>query len=84
MPRQHEPPLTSQTILWLQTTSGNRAVQRLLAHKAMERAREQQLMVIKVEPQQLEILPELELPATLAHLSWWRLLLHWLFKQRVR
>jgi len=41
MRRRQEPLLSLETILWLQTTSGNRAVQRLLIRKARERASEQ-------------------------------------------
>ena len=45
--RRHQDPLLSrETILWLQSTCGNRAVQRLLARKAMQRAAEQQLLKV--------------------------------------
>lgn len=37
MRRSEEPLLPVDTILWLQTTCGNRVVQRLLARKAAER-----------------------------------------------
>jgi len=40
MPRRQEPLLSVATVLWLQTTCGNRAVQRLLARKARERAQQ--------------------------------------------
>jgi hypothetical protein len=71
MPRHHEPLLTARTILWLQTTSGNRAVQRLLKRKALER----QKMLQCSASQKLQIIP----PASqgLVHrklVLWWRLL----------
>ena len=49
MRRRQEPLLSVETILWLQTTCGNRAVQRLLARKAMERDLEQQRLEKKSE-----------------------------------
>ena len=39
--RRREETLSAETILWLQTTCGNRAVQRLLARRAAERAQRQ-------------------------------------------
>jgi hypothetical protein len=81
MPQHREPPLSPQTILWLQTTVGNRAVQRLLARRAAERAREQQLLVIADEPQELELAPKPMPPATLDHWTWWRRFLRFFFKR---
>jgi hypothetical protein len=75
MPRHDQPLLTAQTILWLQTTSGNRAVQRLLARKALER---QQKMLQPSRLQQLEIVPRWPLSLVHRHRSWWRWLIQWL------
>lgn len=84
MPQQHEPQLSPQMILWLQTTVGNRAVQRLLARRAAERAQEQQLLVIADEPRELELAPKPMPPATLHHWTWWRRLLRFLLKRWTR
>jgi hypothetical protein len=86
MPRHPETPLSPQTILWLQTTSGNRAVQRLLARKAKERHKEEQLMVVSAEPQQqqLEIPPATQALAVIEHRTWWQWILRLFFKRRFR
>jgi hypothetical protein len=81
MPQQGEPPLSPQTILWLQTTVGNRAVQRLLARRAAEQAKEQQLLVIAVEPRELNFAPKPMPPATLDHWTWWHRILRFFFRQ---
>jgi hypothetical protein len=82
MPQNREPPLSSQTILWLQTTSGNRAVQRLLARKAAQCHSEQQLLVISDQPQQLEIPPESRAMVVLERRPWWQRILQWFFRKR--
>lgn len=84
MPQHREPPLSPQMILWLQTTVGNRAVQRLLARRAAERAKEQQLMVISDGQQQLELAQKALPPATLDHWTWWRRFLQFFLKRLTR
>ena len=84
MPWQGEPPLSPQTILWLQTTVGNRAVQRLLARRAAARAKEEQLLVVRDEPQEMVLAPKPLPPATLDHWTWWWRVLRFFFKQRTR
>jgi len=73
MPRHYEPLLTAQTILWLQTTSGNRAVQRLLKRKALERKQSLQCS----GSQQVEIIPRWPMSLIHKHWSWWRWLFQW-------
>lgn len=75
-----DPLLSPQTILWLQTTSGNRAVQRLLARKAMQRAGAQQFLVVSAVPQQLEIVPESSLTVVHEHPAWWWRIMKWFRK----
>jgi hypothetical protein len=65
MRRRQEPLLSLETLLWLQTTSGNRAVQRLLARKAKQRADEQ-------KPGS-----QAEGESRGRHRVWWRRLLTW-------
>jgi hypothetical protein len=85
MPRHEKTPLSPQTILWLQTTSGNRAVQRLLARKAKERHKEQQLLVVSAEPQQqLEIPPATQSLVVIEHRTWWQWLIQWFYRKGIR
>lgn len=84
MPGRYDPPPSPQFLLWLQARSGNRAVQRLLARRALERAEEQQLIVVSVEPTELEIPPEPGALVTLKHYIFWRWLLRLLFRRWVR
>ena len=70
MRHRREPLMSTEMILWLQTTCGNRAVQRLLARKAMERAGKQTALVLSDRP---EIERQAEL--TREHRAWW-----WMFR----
>jgi len=72
MRRRQEPLLSLETILWLQTTSGNRAVQRLLIRKARERASEQKLSEATGR-RQMENGSE----SKRAHRTWWQWILRW-------
>jgi hypothetical protein len=83
MRRRQEPLLSLETILWLQTTSGNRAVQRLLKRKAMQRAGEQQLLQVSANHRQLETLPESQLASIREHRGWCRRVIQW-FRKRWR
>lgn len=69
MRRPQDPLLSRETILWLQTTCGNRAVQRLLARKAKERADEQKPKPRGCSPSEAD-----------PRGSWWRRLLEWFAK----
>lgn len=84
MPQHREPPLSPQMVLWLQTMVGNRAVQRLLARRAAERAKEQQLMVITDGQQELELAAKSTSLTTLDHWTWWRRFLRFFLKRLKR
>ena len=79
MRRRQQKPLSVQTILWLQTTCGNRAVQRLLARKALERASEQQALVIAAGTQ-LDIRASGSIVVQ-NRLMWWRRIIQWFRRQ---
>lgn len=82
MSRHRDPPLSVKTMLWLQTTAGNRAVQRLLERQAALKVIEQQSVADAAEPRQLETITE---PARgLQHHVWWWQILLWLCKKRTR
>lgn len=72
MPRRREPSLTPQTILWLQTTSGNRAVQRLLARRTAVKAMEQRSLAGAAEEKHARIPLEPDPPTKRAKRACWQ------------
>jgi hypothetical protein len=77
MPRRQEPLLSIQTLLWLQATCGNRAVGKLLARRALQRARDRRMLAVRVEAPELEISAASMRHATL-NSTWWLRILRWL------
>jgi hypothetical protein len=73
MPGHQEPLLSREMILWLQTTCGNQAVQRLLKRKALQRAGEQQTLAMVNDRLQLHSSSK----SAREHWIWWRRILRW-------
>jgi hypothetical protein len=69
MRSRQEPLLSLETILWLQTTCGNRAVQRLLKRKAMQRELEQKEATGERESRS---------QSRRKQWGWWQWILRWL------
>jgi hypothetical protein len=79
MRRRQEPLLSLETILWLQTTSGNRAVQRLLARKAKQRELEQKRCAEATDQEGKN-----GSESTQAHWALWHWILRWFVSKWAR
>jgi hypothetical protein len=78
MPRRQEPLLSIETLRWLQTACGNRAVGNLLKRRALQRARDRRMLAVRLEAPELQISAASTRHATLNHSTWWLRILRWL------